>query len=263
MHRTSAVVLTLFFSAACGEGPMSADPQAWRSFWYAKHAASIRAPIEATEPSPPAEGTRIVLLVPGTTIGSEFFQPMAERLARDGFEPIVWEPPDLFSESLAAGAVRIGREVDRILAESGESRLHIVAECDGGVAARYYVQLLGGHHHVDELVTFVSAHHGSELAPMAAWYTGWAALDDITPGSRFLTRLNTAPMPPGMKLTSIYSCWDEYLWPYTTSRVAGATNVEVCRRYLGHFDGFWDPLVYQRILVTLRGLGAREENKVY
>ena len=35
---------------------------------------------------------------------------------------------------------------------------------------------------------------------------------------------NAAPFPKGLSLTSIYS-WDEFLIPYTTSIVAGATNV--------------------------------------
>jgi hypothetical protein len=32
--------------------------------------------------------------------------------------------------------------------------------------------------------------------------------------------------------------------------------VEFCARAIGHFDGFWDRAVYERILVTLRGEGA-------
>ena len=46
-------------------------------------------------------GTRVVLLIPGTTIGPEFFLPMAKRLRRDGYDPIIWAPPDLFTDSLA------------------------------------------------------------------------------------------------------------------------------------------------------------------
>ena len=63
-------------------------------------------------------------------------------------------------------------------------------------------------------------------------------------------------MPAGLNLTSIYTCNDEFLWPNTTSIVDGATNVEFCNQYLSHFDGFWDPTVYSRILVTLEGQGA-------
>jgi len=235
---------------------LGSSPELWRRFWYYSYYDSLSAPLEAAASSPPYAGTRTVLLIPGTTIGPEFFVPMANRLRRDGFDPVIWAPPDLFTESLASGAARIADKVQRVLAARGASRLHIVAECDAGVATRHYLQLLGGDHHVDQVVTFVSAHHGSRTAPAGSWFTGWQALKDLQPDSAFLARLAAAPLPADLHLTSIYTCRDEYLWPYTTSIVAGATNVEFCGHPLGHFDGFWDRTVYQRILTTLRGQGA-------
>ncbi len=82
------------------------------------------------------------------------------------------------------------------------------------------------------------------------------ALRDVKPGSAFMKTLDAAPMPAGLKLTSLYTCHDEYLWPYTTSVVAGATNVQVCSRYAGHFTPFWDDVLYARIRASLRGEGA-------
>jgi hypothetical protein len=114
---------------------------------------------------------------------------------------------------------------------------------------------------IDQLVTFVSAHHGSEAALYGATFTGWQALRDIRPGSSFLARMNATPLPAGLGLTSIYTCRDEYLWPASTSRVAGARNVEFCGRVLGHFDGFWDLVVYADIRETLRGNGAAMPTK--
>jgi len=232
------------------------SPELWRYFWYYTYYGRLSAPIENLTPSPAFTGTRTVLLIPGTTIGPEFLVPMARRLRRDGFDPIIWAPHDLFTESLEVGAARIADKVRRVLAERGITKLHVVAECDAGVAARYYAQLLGGQREVDELITFVSAHHGTEAALLGAWFTSWQALRDIEPDSPFQARLNGTALPAGLKLTSIYSCRDEYMWPYTTSRVAGARNVEFCSRAIGHFDGFWDPVVYAHILATLRGRGA-------
>jgi hypothetical protein len=81
-----------------------------------------------------------VLLIPGTTIGPEFFVPMARRLQRDGFEPIIWAPPDLFTDGLALGAQRIADKIAEVRAARGSARVHVVAECNGGVAARYFAQ---------------------------------------------------------------------------------------------------------------------------
>jgi triacylglycerol lipase len=206
------------------------------------------------QPDAQPEPTRIVLLVPGTSIVGSYFDLMAERLENDGFTPVVFEPPDLFTESLAIGAERVGKEIDRVLAERGEEKLHVVAECNGGVATRYYLQVLGGSNRVDQVVTFVSAHNGTWLSPVG-WISGFQSLSDITPGSAFLEQLNAAPFPPGLKLTSLYSCNDELMLPYDTSVVPGATNVLFCDYYIGHFDGFWDALVYQRIHLALSGEG--------
>jgi hypothetical protein len=210
----------------------------------------------AAEPQP----TRTVLLIPGTTIPGSYFDEMAARLSRDGFLPVVFEPPDLFTESLVTGAARISDQIDTVLAESGESRVHIVAECNGGVATRYALQVLGGWDRVDQVVTFVSAHHGTWLSPVGDWTTGFQSLADITPGSPFLTELDAAPFPAGLSFTSIYSCNDELMLPYDTSVVDGATNVLFCDYYVGHFDGFWDPVVYDRIHAALIGNGDQAPN---
>ena len=204
----------------------------------------------ATEP------TRLVMLIPGTTITGDYFDVMAERLSADGYLPVVFEPPDLFTDSLSIGAERIAAAVDDALATSGEHRLDIVAECNGGVATRYFLQVLGGDDRIDQVVTFVSAHHGTWLSPVGDGVTGYPSLADITPGSPFLAELDAAPFPAGLALTSIYSCNDELMVPYDTSVVDGATNVLFCDHYIGHFDGFWDSMVYERIRLTLAGLGA-------
>lgn len=199
--------------------------------------------------------TRVVLLVPGTTITGDYFDDMAAKLERDGFQPVVYEPPDLLTESLTIGAQRISDEIDAVLAERGQQKVHVVAECNGGVATRYSLQVLGGAERVDQLVTFVSAHHGTWLSPVGDWASGFDSLADITPGSPFLEQLNSAPFPAGLRMTSIYSCNDELMLPYDTSVVDGATNVLFCDHYVGHFDGFWDAVVYDRILASLRGEG--------
>jgi hypothetical protein len=201
----------------------------------------------------PAVPTTTVVLIPGTLISGDFYDTMYERLERDGYRPRVFVPPDMFTESLILGAQRIGAFIDQVIAETGESKVHVIAECDGGVATRYYLQLLDGHEHVDQAITFVSAHNGTVLSPIGEWVTDYQALDDITPGSPFMEEINSAAFPEGLSMTSIYSCWDELLWPQDTSRVPGAKNVEFCDHYIGHFDGFWDLVVYDHMLSTLRG----------
>ncbi len=89
---------------------------------------------------------------------------------------------------------------------------------------------------------------------MASSVTGWQALKDIKPNSPFMTLQRRDRHR--LRFTSIYSCADTLMVPYSTSAVTGATNVEFCGHYVDHFDPFFDATVYQRILVTLRGEGA-------
>jgi len=201
--------------------------------------------IDELEPGPePLEEPRTVLLITGVTIRAEWFDPMVARLERDGFRPVVYEPPDLLSGDLFENSELLGEIVEDIVAETGEPRIDILAECTGGLIARHYIQSLGGDRYVSRLVTFISPQHGVDKAPYAAAYAGWPALYDLSPGSDFLETVNSAPLPENVPVTSIYSCTDEYIQPYETSIVPGATNIGLCDEFVGHFEFFYDPDLY-------------------
>jgi hypothetical protein len=85
---------------------------------------------------------------------------------------------------------------------------------------------------------------------IAAAFTSWQGLRDIRRDSPLLAELDKIPLPDGVTFTSLYSCADIYLWPRETARVKGATNVELCE-HTGHFDGFWEEAIYERILAAL------------
>lgn len=205
-------------------------------------------------PEPAEDTPRVVLLLPGTSIGGDSFEVMAERLVDDGFVPVVYEPADLFTGSLAQGAEDVAAIVETLKEDYDVPSIDIVGQCDGGVVARYYLTLLDGAPNVGRLVTLVAPHHGSDLSGVGAWLTGWQALEDVRPGSAFMEALNSVPLPSGVDMTSIYSCHDELMVPYTTSIVAGATNVEFCDHYLKHLAAFDDDLVYERLRMSLDGV---------
>lgn len=201
--------------------------------------------IDALEPGPaPLEEPRVVLLVTGVTIPAEWFDPIVARLERDGFRPVVYEPPELLSGSLFQATEDLAVVVDGIRAETGQDKIDILAECTAGVVARHYIQSHGGADKVSRLVTFVSPHHGIDKAPLAAAYAGWPALYDLTPGSEFLTAVNSVPLPEGVPVTSIYTCSDEYIQPWQGSIVPGANNIGLCDEFVGHFETFYDPEIY-------------------
>jgi hypothetical protein len=142
------------------------------------------------------------------------------------------------SKDLAAVVERQGRR-------PGQDR-HL-AECTGGVISRYYVQFLGGDANVGKIVTFVSPQHGLFGAKLLSYVVHWPALTDLTPGSDFLTAVNSRS--PNVPFTSIYTCNDEYIQPYTGSAVPGATNIDLCGNssiagFIGHFRTMYDPTIY-------------------
>jgi hypothetical protein len=185
-----------------------------------------------------------VLLITGVTIPGKWFDPITARLKRDGFKPVLWVPPALLSGSLFDASKDLAGIVDDIRKKTGEDKIDILAECTGGVVARHYVQSLGGDKYINRLVTFVSPQHGLPKAPLALKIAGWPALRDLSPGSAFLTEVNTKPLPKSVAMTSIYTCTDAYITPYTTSIVPGATNIGLCDGFVDHFQTFYDPSIY-------------------
>jgi MYXO-CTERM domain-containing protein len=197
-------------------------------------------------PTPLAQ-PRTVLLITGVTIPGEWFDPIKLRLERDGFRPVVYEPPELLSGDLEDNAQRLAQVVADIEAQTGETRIDILAECTGGVIARRYIQAMGGDEHVRSLVTFISPQHGLPKAPLAKSFVGWDALDDLTPDSPFMHLVNDPPLAADVPVTSIYTCTDEYIQPYETSIIPGATNIGLAcdgTEFIGHFQFFYDPSIY-------------------
>lgn len=240
------LALTLTATAACDLDLPPGDitqPQYWGDVFLAKYSDELV--LNDLEPGPtPLEQPRVVLLITGVTIPAAWFEPMVARLERDGFVPVVYEPPELLSGDLFENAERLADVIDQVRAEHGVDTIDILAECTGGLIARHYVQSLGGAPHVSRLVTFISPQHGLPKAPWAQDIVGWPALDDLTPGSEFLSAVNDAPLPEGLPITSIYSCTDEYIQPYETSIIPGARNIGLCDGEVGHFQFFYDPAIY-------------------
>jgi uncharacterized protein (TIGR03382 family) len=239
-------ILPALAAATCQGLPAGdiTSPYYWGDFMLDKYADELV--VGELEPGPePLSEPRAVLLITGVTIPAAWFDPIVARLERDGFRPVVWEPPALLSGSLFEASEMLAEVVDEVRAESGQDTIDILAECTGGVIARHYVQSLGGDAYVDRLVTFVSPQAGLPAARYAAKIAGWPALRDLTPGSEFLQAVADVPLPPGVRMTSIYTCTDEYIQPYSTSIVPGANNIGLCDgTFVGHFQTFYDPDIY-------------------
>jgi len=236
-----------FMGGGCAQLP-SGDwrtPEFWGELYLRKYAAELDYANTHIEAGPaPLQTPRTVLLITGVTIKKEWMMPIQKRLERDGFKTVLYEPPALLSGDLAKAAAALDPIVEKIRKDSGEARIDILAECTGGVIARHYIQSLGGDKKIAHMVTFVSPEHGLPVAPIAYRIVHWPALRDLTPNSPFMHAVNDAPLPASVKFTSIYSCTDEYIQPYSTSAIPGGTNIGLCKGFTGHFQTMYDPDIY-------------------
>ncbi len=224
------------------------SPHFWADVYLNKFAAQRKAFNENIEPAtyPPLAKSRTVVLVTGVTIRAAWFEGIQKRLERDGFKTVMYEPPNLLTGDLFQASKELGDFVEKVQAENGGEKVDILAECTGGLIARHYIQALGGEDHVARMVTFVSPQNGIAAVPLVAWFTGWPALYDLSPGSRFLRTVNSASLPKNVPFTSIYTCTDEYIQPYKTSIIKGATNINICGEgFVGHFQTMYDVKYYK------------------
>ena len=80
----------------------------------------------------------------------------------------------------------LGRQVERICAQTGYDQVFVVGHSLGGVIARYYVQCRGGDERVHTLVTLGSPHAGTQLARLAPLVK---VCRQLRPGSDVMTEL--------------------------------------------------------------------------
>ena len=121
-------------------------------------------------------------------------------------------------------AIQLDRAVAAFEAAHDERRVDLVAFSLGGIVSRYYLQRLGGYHHVRRFVCLSSPHHGT----YTAFLRGGPGVAEMRPGSPFLQDLNgdTAPLR-SISCTSIWTPLDMMIMPSTSSRVSWARNIEV------------------------------------
>jgi len=194
---------------------------------------------------------------------------------REGFRVVVYQPEDLLTASLEKSAHDIDRAVRSVLATTGEERLLLLAECNGGVASRYWLTQLGGNQYLDRVITFVSAHHGTAPAVIPVI----TSFCDIRPDSPFLEKMDESGLPEGTEFISVFMTKDEVMWSSTTSVVEGAVNIEVCdagvesrararrlnpprvHQFMGdvmnricpvHFAGFYDDAMHDLFVSALK-----------
>jgi len=185
-----------------------------------------------------------ILLLHGLFINQSCWFWFKWQLKRRGFTNIAtmnissWHSEEALTELLA-------QRVDELRHQLGVNQVHLIGHSMGGIIARNYVQLRGGNEKVDQLICLGVPHYGSKLAMFSFDRLGKI----LIPGSDFLTRLNNAPIPEGVRLTNIYTRKDNMVLPNSNNHIAWGKAVELDR--MGHTSLLYRKVVIDQVVETL------------
>jgi pimeloyl-ACP methyl ester carboxylesterase len=168
-----------------------------------------------------------VVLVHGLGHTSGAWSPLTARLGAAGFfefHPVTYGVHD----DVAGVAARIAEAVDPIVASRAGTRVHLVGHSLGGVAIRYWHDLLGGDAHTDAVVTLGSPHLGTMWTRLPLLS---AAARDLVVGSSVATQLDRRASPHD-HWTTIGGTFD-LLVPPSRAHLPDATTANVAAGHTG------------------------------
>jgi pimeloyl-ACP methyl ester carboxylesterase len=157
-----------------------------------------------------------ILLVHGIVDNHAIFTLLHRALRRRGFATVSFYDYGLLTRDVAAAAKLLGEAIEKLVANTGYERVHVIGHSLGGLIARYYVQRHGGDTRVHTLVTLGTPHQGTELARTLRMLP---LLDQLTPDSPLIREL--AEPAPGCRTRFVvfYSDIDHVVRPSRNARL--------------------------------------------
>lgn len=141
---------------------------------------------------------------------------------------------------IRTSAAELSTEVNKVLAETGASKVDLVGWSQGGMMPRYYINDLGGAAKVNMLVALAPSNYGTTVDGLTTLVadlgllgvaTGLLSIaceacDQQLQGSSFLISLNQAPTVPGVRYVVIETADEDVVTPYTNAFLPDAPNVQ-------------------------------------
>ncbi len=148
----------------------------------ARQATLIYRDVRGAQPLCVREGRDVVMLVHGLFATAGVLRPLRRELEARAFAHT-----SSFTHPPGPGIASVARDIAEAAARiSGDARLHLVGHSIGGIAVRYFVQVLGGDPRVVQTVSIGSPFGGARPARLFPAPVG----RDIAPGSALLERLS-------------------------------------------------------------------------
>jgi len=200
-----------------------------------------------------AAGTPIVL-VHGFVDNRSIFTLLRRQLRRRGFGRIVALNYSVLTADVRGAARGLADAVERLAAETGYDRVHVVGHSLGGLIARYYVQRMGGDARVHTLVTLGTPHAGT----LTAHVLPYRLCRQLRPSSDVVRELGEPAPGCRTRFVAFWSDLDQLMIPRSTARIdhpdLRATNIGV--RGVGHLSLPISRGVVHHICATLAHLDS-------
>jgi len=175
----------------------------------------------------PSWATEPVVLVHGLGHNPGAWSPLAARLGVAGFSQLVPVSYGLACE-VPSIAARIADQVEAIVASPRVERVHLIGHSLGGVAIRYWYDVLGGDTRADVVVTLGSPHLGTIWTRLPFLSAPARDLAGGSPVSRALSRSNVRHD----RWTTIGGTFDVVV-PPSRAHLPDAENVNVAAGHAG------------------------------
>ena len=171
---------------------------------------------------------RPILLVHGINGSSADYAVMVQRLIAAGWPPDLLYTFDAVDPSWTCNvdnAAAIDALVSKMMAETGQDRIDLIAHSMGTLSTRYWLKFLGGQEKVNTYVTLGGMHHGLASPCWAPAFLGVCVWSELCESAEYVASLNAAPATPGeLHWVSLIGTADATV-PNASSTLAGAENI--------------------------------------
>ena len=176
-----------------------------------------------------------ILLVHGIVDNHSIFSPLERALRRRGFTDLSSFDYGLLTSDVRATADDLAVAIEKLVAESGYEKVHVIGHSLGGLITRYYVQRMGGHQRVHTVVTLGTPHQGTALARAGSVLP---LVRQLRPDSDLIAELDEPAPDCDTRFVAFYSDLDQLIVPSRNARIEHpdlrVRNVAV--RGIGHMS---------------------------
>ena len=156
------------------------------------------------------EGTRPVILVHGFLGTRGTMQPLTRKLQGDGRVVYSYHHGTFQLQSLRKSARALRDHAKKIVEELGVDRVDVVGFSMGGLVALHTLKFLDGARWIRRVVTLGAPFGGTWASALGVATLGLVSPSvwQVLPRSKFLHDLQTAPLPPGVRIRQIHAEFD-------------------------------------------------------